>query len=105
MRVLLRRARLRGRHHHLRPASTSDTTALRGHPPLTPERIRGRHFTIRRRGLDPAEIAVFLDRVADELSVARTALTAVREENQRIKDALRSWQSAQAPTAREMARW
>ncbi|MEU4565705.1 DivIVA domain-containing protein [Micromonospora sp. NPDC023956] len=105
MRVLLRRPRRRGRHHHQRPASTCDTAALRGHPPLTPERIRDHRFTIRRRGLDPAEITAFLDRVAGELAVARTALTAVREENLRIKNALRCWQSAQAPTARELARW
>ncbi|MFE0588604.1 DivIVA domain-containing protein [Micromonospora echinospora] len=103
MRVLLRRPRRRGR-HHLRPPSTSDN-ALRGHPQLTPERIRGHRFTIRRRGLDPAEITAFLDRVADELAVARTALTAVREENLRIKNALRSWQTAQAPSARELTRW
>ncbi|GLY26002.1 DivIVA domain-containing protein [Micromonospora sp. NBRC 101691] len=104
MRVLLRRPRRRGR-HHLRPPSTSDNAALRGHPQLTPERIRDYQFTVRRRGLDPAEITAFLDRVADELAVARTALTAVREENLRIKNALRSWQTVQAPTARELARW
>ncbi|MFB9545174.1 DivIVA domain-containing protein [Micromonospora sagamiensis] len=89
----------------MRPPSTSADTASRGHPPLTPDRIRDRRFTARRRGLDPDEIAAFLARVADELAVARTALTAVREENVRIKDALRSWQSAQIPTTREPGRW
>ncbi|MEV0325360.1 DivIVA domain-containing protein [Micromonospora echinospora] len=103
MRVLLRSPRRRGR-HHFRPPSTSDSVALR-HPPLTPERIRDHQFTIRRRGLDPAEITAFLARIADELAVARTALTAVREENLRIKNALRTWQTAQAPSARELARW
>ncbi|OZV76447.1 hypothetical protein CA850_26735 [Micromonospora echinospora] len=103
MRVLLRSPRRRGR-HHLRPPSTSDDAVLR-YPPLTPERIRDHRFTIRRRGLDPAEITAFLARVADELAVARTALTAVREENLRIKNALRTWQTAQAPSARGLARW
>ncbi|SCL17041.1 DivIVA domain-containing protein [Micromonospora inyonensis] len=51
-----------------------------GHPqkPLTPDRIRDHRFTTRRRGLDPDEIAAFLARVADELAVARTALTDAR---------------------------
>ncbi|MEU3452404.1 DivIVA domain-containing protein [Micromonospora sp. NPDC006766] len=64
--------------------------------PLRPWQIRERHFNVRRKGLDPVEIRAFLHRVADELTVAQTALVAVREENVRIKDALRTWQSAQA---------
>lgn len=35
-------------------------------------------------------------RVADELTVAQTALTAVLDENKRIKDALRAWQTTRA---------
>ncbi|GAA2707057.1 hypothetical protein GCM10010429_18560 [Micromonospora olivasterospora] len=49
-----------------------------------------------RPGLDPAEIRSFLHEVADELAVAQKALVAVQEENVRIKNALRTWQSAQA---------
>ncbi len=64
--------------------------------PLRPWQIRERHFNVRRKGLDPVEIRSFLHRVADELSVAQTALVAVQEENVRIKNALRAWQSAQA---------
>lgn len=54
------------------------------------------HFNVRRRGFDPVEIRAFLHQVADELAVAQTALVAVQEENVRIKNALRAWQSAQA---------
>lgn len=42
------------------------------------------------------EIRDFLHRVADKLTTAQTALVAVREENVRIKNALREWQSAQS---------
>ncbi|MET7968593.1 DivIVA domain-containing protein [Micromonospora sp. NPDC005305] len=64
--------------------------------PLRPWQIRERCFNVRRRGLDPVEIRTFLHQVADELTVAQTALQAVQEENVRIKNALRSWQSAQS---------
>ncbi|MEH0843641.1 DivIVA domain-containing protein [Micromonospora sp. CPCC 205711] len=64
--------------------------------PLRPWQIRDRCFNVRRRGLDPVEIRAFLHRVADELTVAQTALVAVQEENVRIKNALRTWQSAQS---------
>jgi DivIVA domain-containing protein len=76
------------------------------HPPieapgnLRPWQIRERCFNVRRRGLDPVEIRAFLHRVADELTVAQTALVAVQEENVRIKNALRAWQSAQSANHR-----
>lgn len=68
--------------------------------PLRPWQIRERCFNVRRRGLDPAEIRTFLHQVADELTVAQTALRAVQEENVRIKKALRTWQSAQSANHR-----
>ncbi|MEU5786184.1 DivIVA domain-containing protein [Micromonospora purpureochromogenes] len=68
--------------------------------PLRPWQIRERCFNVRRRGLDPVEIRTFLHRVADELTVAQTALVAVQEENVRIKNALRAWQSAQSANHR-----
>ncbi|MFE9955769.1 DivIVA domain-containing protein [Micromonospora sp. NPDC005299] len=68
--------------------------------PLRPWQIRERCFNVRRRGLDPAEIRTFLHQVADELTVAQTALRAVQEENVRIKNALRTWQSAQSANHR-----
>lgn len=64
--------------------------------PLRPWQIRDRCFNVRWRGLDPVEIRAFLHQVADELTVAQTGLRAVQEENLRIKNALRAWQSAQS---------
>lgn len=64
--------------------------------PLRPWQIRSRCFTRRWRGVDPAEIRAFLHQVAEELTVAQIALVAVQEENVRIKNALRTWQSAQS---------
>ncbi|SCG66738.1 DivIVA domain-containing protein [Micromonospora rifamycinica] len=68
--------------------------------PLRPWQIRERCFNHRRRGVDPAEIRAFLHRVADELTIAQTALVAVQEENVRIRRALRAWQSAQSANHR-----
>ncbi|WP_425270508.1 DivIVA domain-containing protein [Micromonospora chersina] len=68
--------------------------------PLRPWQIRERCFNVRRRGLDPAEIRTFLYQVADELTVAQSALRAVQEENVRIKNALRTWQSTQSANHR-----
>ncbi|MEO3777061.1 hypothetical protein ABGB16_09455 [Micromonospora sp. B11E3] len=68
--------------------------------PLRPSQVRYRHFNERRRGLDPVEIRSFLHEVADELAVAQRELVAVQEENVRIKNALRTWQSAQAANRR-----
>ncbi|MFF5172817.1 DivIVA domain-containing protein [Micromonospora sp. NPDC000089] len=81
-----------------RPDPTPPTNhhPLRHRSPLQPWQIRERCFTVRRRGLDPDEIRTFLHRVADELTVAQTAVVAVQEENVRIKNALRAWQSAQS---------
>ncbi|MFC0029277.1 DivIVA domain-containing protein [Micromonospora chaiyaphumensis] len=93
MRNLIRR--LSGR----RDESQPPIQATRGQP-LRPWQIRERCFNVRRRGLDPVEIRTFLHQVADELTVAQTALRAVQEENVRIKNALRSWQSAQSANHR-----
>ncbi|SCL55553.1 DivIVA domain-containing protein [Micromonospora peucetia] len=88
MRNLIRR--LTGRHEQRRPADV-----VRPPRGLRPWQIRDRCFNVRRRGLDPVEIRAFLHQVADELTVAQTALVAVQEENVRIKKALSAWQSAQ----------
>lgn len=67
--------------------------------PLLPWQVRERRFRpsrFGRRGLDPAEVQDFLDRVADDLSAAYRALSDSRQETLRIKDALRRWQSEQA---------
>jgi DivIVA domain-containing protein len=75
--------------------------------PLWPSQVRTRRFTpvgFRRRGVDPDEVTEFLDRVAGDLARAYAEVAGLREQNARIKDALRRWQSRQAPTARELAR-
>ncbi|MGC1210473.1 MAG: DivIVA domain-containing protein [Micromonospora sp.] len=67
--------------------------------PLAPWQVRERRFRptgIGRRGLDPADVQEFLDRVADDLSAVHRALGESRQEAARIKDALRRWQSEQA---------
>ncbi|MBY8871790.1 DivIVA domain-containing protein [Micromonospora sp. PLK6-60] len=94
MRNLLRR--LTRRPDAPQPAPTSATNRA----PLRPWQVRERCFNVRRHGLDPAEIRAFLHRVADDLAVAQTALVAVQEENVRIKNALRDWQSAQPANRR-----
>ena len=89
MRNLIRR--LGGRRNERRPISEASRSG-----PLRPWQIRERCFNVRRRGLAPTEIRAFLHQVADELTVAQTGLRAVQEENLRIKNALRAWQSAQS---------
>lgn len=65
-----------------------------GHPRLSAAQVRERQFNlVRRHGLDPDEVQRFLHRVAAELAAARRELAYTREENDRIKRALRSWQS------------
>ncbi|WP_373293511.1 DivIVA domain-containing protein [Micromonospora fulviviridis] len=83
--------RLAGRREEEQPTAQTNRRQ-----PLRPWQIRERCFNVRRRGLDPVEIRTFLHQVADELTVAQTALRAVQEENVRIKNALRTWQSAQS---------
>ncbi|MEU5940684.1 DivIVA domain-containing protein [Micromonospora sp. NPDC047548] len=70
--------------------------------PLLPWQVRERRFRptrFGRRGLDPDEVQLFLDRVASDLDVAYRALRESRSETARIKDALRRWQSEQAQRA------
>ncbi|MEQ4303098.1 DivIVA domain-containing protein [Plantactinospora sp. B6F1] len=75
--------------------------------PLMPSQVRTRRFTPvgfgRRRGVDPDEVAQFLDQVAGDLARAYTELAGVRKQNARIKDAMRRWQARPAPTAHELA--
>jgi DivIVA domain-containing protein len=71
---------------------------------LRPWQVRGRQFTIIRRGLDPAEVNLFLDRVATDLASVCAELASSQEESVRIKNALREWQSRQASTMYELAR-
>lgn len=49
-----------------------------------------------RRGLDPDEVRAFLDRVAGDLAGLYASLGRLNEENERVKRALRDWQSMHA---------
>ncbi|MFV2097429.1 DivIVA domain-containing protein [Micromonospora sp. LOL_014] len=65
-------------------------------PSISPGLVRERAFGDRvRRGCDPVEVRAFLHLVADELTALRAELGSTREENARIKQALRDWQSQQ----------
>jgi DivIVA domain-containing protein len=93
--------------HHDRHAITPSTRSpnagrypdvgryhLTGLPGLSAAQVRERQFhLVRRHGLDPDEVQAFLHRVAAELAAARRELAYTREENDRVKRALRSWQS------------
>ncbi|MDW5323927.1 DivIVA domain-containing protein [Plantactinospora sp. KLBMP9567] len=71
-----------------------------------PSQVRTRRFTpvgFGGRGVDPDEVAQFLDQVAGDLARAYTELASVRKQNARIKDALRRWRSRPTPTAHELA--
>ncbi|GIG86415.1 DivIVA domain-containing protein [Plantactinospora endophytica] len=75
--------------------------------PLLPSQVRLRRFTpvgFGRRGIDPDEVTEFLEQVAGDLARAYAELAGVREQNARIKDALRRWQSRQVSTAHGLAR-
>ncbi|MGX4658423.1 DivIVA domain-containing protein [Micromonospora sp. SCSIO 07396] len=61
--------------------------------PLTARQVKERQFGLVKRGLDPVEVHAFLHRVAADLAAARRDLALTREENQRIKRALRSWRT------------
>lgn len=72
--------------------------------PLRPWQVRERLFTLRgRHGVDAAEVHNFLGHVADDLEILYAELARSRDENWRIKEKLREWQSAQRPTMRELA--
>ncbi|ABP53985.1 DivIVA domain-containing protein [Salinispora tropica] len=98
MRVFFRRSRRRRR-------SVLWPTCYRSaaYDPLWPWQVRGRRFRstpLGRRGLDPHEVGEFLDRVAGDLAAVYDALARSRRETDRVKDALRRWQSEQAQARR-----
>ncbi|WP_431926383.1 DivIVA domain-containing protein [Micromonospora wenchangensis] len=65
--------------------------------PLCASQVRQQWFGRSRNGLHPGEVDGFLHRIADELTVLHAELARTREENARIKGALRDWQSRFAP--------
>ncbi|MFI7519876.1 DivIVA domain-containing protein [Micromonospora globbae] len=73
------------------------------HLGLLPWQVRERRFQpsrLGRRGLDPDEVYAFLDRVAADMMALHAEITKQRQENLRIKVALRRWQSEQAEGGR-----
>ncbi|MDG4757748.1 DivIVA domain-containing protein [Micromonospora sp. WMMD710] len=63
---------------------------------LTPHEVRTREFAARRRGVDPDEVREFQARVADELAMLNDTVRLLSQENDRIKRALRDWQTMHA---------
>ncbi|MBE1489015.1 DivIVA domain-containing protein [Plantactinospora soyae] len=51
-----------------------------------------------KRGLDPAEVREFLERVAVDLAAVHDALARSQQETARLGETLRRWQSRQAGT-------
>ncbi|PZG00855.1 DivIVA domain-containing protein [Micromonospora deserti] len=60
---------------------------------LHPHHIRAAVFDTRWRGLDPGQVHDYLNRVADELDRLHRELTTANTEAERIRQALRQWQS------------
>ncbi|MFD0783213.1 DivIVA domain-containing protein [Micromonospora azadirachtae] len=67
---------------------------------LTPHEVRTREFARGRSGVDPAEVREFQARVADELAVLNETVRLLSDENDRIKRALRDWQTMHARECR-----
>ncbi|TDB73472.1 DivIVA domain-containing protein [Micromonospora sp. KC723] len=64
---------------------------------LLPQHVRAATFDRRRwRGLDPEQVYAYLDRLADELERLTRDLCTANTEGERIRQALRQWQSRHA---------
>ncbi|MFU8871718.1 DivIVA domain-containing protein [Micromonospora sp. SL4-19] len=63
---------------------------------LTPHEVRTRTFDARRRGADPDQVREFQAQVADELTDLHRQVRLLSEENDRLKRALRDWQTMHA---------
>ncbi|MFG3582228.1 DivIVA domain-containing protein [Micromonospora chersina] len=60
--------------------------------PLTPNRIAALRIPTARKGYRPEEVDALLHRLAFELQRRTQERDEARQEGQRIRDALRSWQ-------------
>ncbi len=67
---------------------------------MTPHEVRTREFTARRRGVYPVEVREFQARVADELATLNETVRLLSQENDRIRRALRDWQTMHARECR-----
>ncbi|MFF5219452.1 DivIVA domain-containing protein [Micromonospora sp. NPDC000442] len=63
---------------------------------LHPHHVRAAEFDRRWRGLDPHQVYDYLNRAADEIDRLHRELTTANTESERIRQALRQWQSRQA---------
>jgi hypothetical protein len=66
---------------------------------LSPEKVRARTFSrapLGRRGISEDEVSHFCGRLAEEIAAWAAENAALRTENDRLKTALRQWQSEQA---------
>ena len=73
-----------------------DATAPRG-PKLSPDKVRHAEFsrtTIGRRGYNTEEVDRFLNRLAEELAARDAREARLRVEAEKVKGALKDWQSA-----------
>ncbi|GIJ77042.1 DivIVA domain-containing protein [Micromonospora phaseoli] len=76
---------------------------MTGERPL-PQQIRAATFDTRWRGLDPAQVHDYLNRLADELERLHRELTTANTEAERTLQALRQWQSRQTANRRYSSR-
>ncbi|PWU59455.1 cell division protein DivIVA [Micromonospora globispora] len=60
---------------------------------LLPHQVRVAAFDTRWRGLDSYQVHAFLNQLADELDRLHRELTTANTEAERIRQALRQWQS------------
>ncbi|NJP34884.1 DivIVA domain-containing protein [Micromonospora thermarum] len=60
---------------------------------LRPYQVRAAVFDTRWRGVDPVQVHAYLDRVADELDRLHRELATAVTDAERIRQALRQWQS------------
>ncbi|MEW2589808.1 DivIVA domain-containing protein [Micromonospora aurantiaca] len=75
----------------------SDRIYLTGLPArMTPHEVRTHAFDARRRGVDPDQVREFQARVADELTELHRQVRLLAQENDRLKRALRDWQTMHA---------
>ncbi|MBB5114470.1 DivIVA domain-containing protein [Micromonospora echinospora] len=67
---------------------------------MTPHEVRTHAFDPRRRGVDPDQVREFQARVADELTELHRQVRLLAQENDRLKRALRDWQTMHARECR-----
>ena len=67
---------------------------------LTPHEVRPHAFDARRQGVDPAQVREFQALVADELTELHRRVRLLAQENDRLKRALRDWQTMHARECR-----